>query len=337
MTEETQEEIMNVANEVLRVAAPIQHSHNNATESVNGYMSAEDKKKLNGIAEGANKTDIIIDSALEDDTKSTNPVQAKVIMAKLKEIKDTIITASSTLNPSSTTQVVSAKGIATYIADKIKESKVGSAESPFTITDISSLDNITENGVYYIEQNPAKITCGNDTIDIYQGYIEVKDTTVENTTYIQTQNVITTDGTEYSRWKSNNSTTWSNWRIYYMPRKQYTKSISIQDDVYNLEIWEDTKGYTIIWNQSLSKDKKYFITSTTANEWKTIALFPSALQIEGCFIFGNNSGNFDIMITGGHNDGGYGKYFNSGIYIRSTNGSERIKGINYTFFVPRNN
>lgn len=42
-------------------------------------MSANDKKKLDGIADGANKT--IIDSSLS--TTSTNPVQNKVIKSAL--------------------------------------------------------------------------------------------------------------------------------------------------------------------------------------------------------------------------------------------------------------
>ena len=46
-----------------------------ATQSADGLMSAADKKKLEGIAEGANK--ITVDSALS--STSTNPVQNKVI------------------------------------------------------------------------------------------------------------------------------------------------------------------------------------------------------------------------------------------------------------------
>ena len=50
-----------------------------ATTSANGLMSAADKKKLDGIATGANKT--VVDSALS--STSTNPVQNKVIKAAL--------------------------------------------------------------------------------------------------------------------------------------------------------------------------------------------------------------------------------------------------------------
>lgn len=49
------------------------------TQSANGLMSSADKKKLDGIATGANKT--TVDSALS--STSTNPVQNKVVYAEL--------------------------------------------------------------------------------------------------------------------------------------------------------------------------------------------------------------------------------------------------------------
>lgn len=49
-----------------------------ASQSANGLLSAADKKKLDGIASGANKT--IVDSSLS--ASSTNPVQNKAVYAK---------------------------------------------------------------------------------------------------------------------------------------------------------------------------------------------------------------------------------------------------------------
>lgn len=56
-------------------AAYSSHSHSNATQSLNGFMSYNDKKKLDGVAENANYT--IVDSAL--DYYSTNAIQNKVV------------------------------------------------------------------------------------------------------------------------------------------------------------------------------------------------------------------------------------------------------------------
>lgn len=52
-----------------------EHSHDNATTSASGFMTAEMVMKLNDIENGANKT--IVDSALSD--TSTNPVQNMVV------------------------------------------------------------------------------------------------------------------------------------------------------------------------------------------------------------------------------------------------------------------
>ena len=54
-------------------------TYSDATQSTHGLMSATDKTKLDGIAEGANKT--TVDSAMS--SSSTNPVQNKVINTAL--------------------------------------------------------------------------------------------------------------------------------------------------------------------------------------------------------------------------------------------------------------
>lgn len=55
-----------------------------ATKSANGLMSADDKKKLDRIADGANKT--VVDAAL--DAGSANPVQNKAVKAALDNKAD---------------------------------------------------------------------------------------------------------------------------------------------------------------------------------------------------------------------------------------------------------
>lgn len=61
--------------------APSTHSHSEATQSAAGFLSAGDKKKLDGVAEGANKT--TVDSEISE--TSTNPVQTKAICAWVKK------------------------------------------------------------------------------------------------------------------------------------------------------------------------------------------------------------------------------------------------------------
>lgn len=59
--------------------ANVNHSHDSASSSANGFLSKEDKSKLDGIATEANKT--VVDSDLS--TSSTNPVQNKVVNSAL--------------------------------------------------------------------------------------------------------------------------------------------------------------------------------------------------------------------------------------------------------------
>lgn len=55
--------------------ANVNHSHDSASSSANGFLSKEDKVKLDGIATEANKT--VVDSSLS--SSSTNPVQNKIV------------------------------------------------------------------------------------------------------------------------------------------------------------------------------------------------------------------------------------------------------------------
>lgn len=59
-------------------AVPKDTTYSDASQSAHGLMTAEDKKKLDGIAAGATK--VTVDSSLS--STSTNPVQNKVVQAE---------------------------------------------------------------------------------------------------------------------------------------------------------------------------------------------------------------------------------------------------------------
>lgn len=83
-------------------------SANTATQSVSGLMSAADKKKLDGIAEGATK--IKVDTALSN--TSTNPVQNKVIYSALSEKAGTSVATTNTNGLMSAADKTKLNGIA---------------------------------------------------------------------------------------------------------------------------------------------------------------------------------------------------------------------------------
>ena len=85
-----------VQNKAVKAALDGKASTEVASQTANGLMSAKDKKKLDGIADGANKT--IVDEMLSD--SSTNPVQNKAVTAALATVvRETIypiaVTATS--------------------------------------------------------------------------------------------------------------------------------------------------------------------------------------------------------------------------------------------------
>lgn len=71
----------------------IDTTYEDATTTTHGLMSATDKSKLDGIAEGANKT--IVDSSLN--ATSTNPVENKAVHAEFNSVRTALADASSGL------------------------------------------------------------------------------------------------------------------------------------------------------------------------------------------------------------------------------------------------
>lgn len=68
-------------------------TYDDATTTTHGLMTAADKIKLNGIAEGANKT--TVDSSFV--AKSTNPVESQVVQTEFAQVRKELADASSGL------------------------------------------------------------------------------------------------------------------------------------------------------------------------------------------------------------------------------------------------
>ena len=101
---------------------------NTATQSAKGLMSSADKTKLDGIAQGANKT--TVDSALS--STSTNPVQNKVINTALAGKAASSHTHAAT----QITGLTASRALATNSSGQVVVSAV-------TNTELSYLDGVT--------------------------------------------------------------------------------------------------------------------------------------------------------------------------------------------------
>ena len=114
-----------------------------ASSIINGLMSADDKKKLDGIEDGANKT--IVDSALS--STSTNPVQNKVINTALDD-KSNIDHEHTTINGHTVNADVPANAKFTDTTYEIATTKKNGLMSA---DDKKKLDGIDRTNVKYVE------------------------------------------------------------------------------------------------------------------------------------------------------------------------------------------
>ena len=157
-------EVANVIkDDIVGLGIPAQDTtYNEATTSDAGLMSASDKTKLNGIADGANKT--IVDSALS--STSTNPVQNKVVNTAIsslntlvgdKSVASQITSAIDTLNLDSTYIAVTQKGAANGVAELDSSGKVPSTQLPSYVDDVleytakSNFPSTGEAGKIYVD------------------------------------------------------------------------------------------------------------------------------------------------------------------------------------------
>lgn len=145
---------------------PSTHIHDNATSDIDGFMSSEDKAKLDGIATGANKT--IVDSALN--SSSANPVQNKVINSALagkvptsRTINGKALSSNISLSASDVSAVpTSQKGQANGVAELGSDGKVPSSQLPSYVDDVLEYDSLSdfpetgETGKIYVTKDTNK-------------------------------------------------------------------------------------------------------------------------------------------------------------------------------------
>lgn len=130
----------------LITAASHTHSNKAILDATTASFTTALLEKLNGIAEGANKT--IVDSALS--SSSTNPVQNKIVSAALdgkvpttRTVNGKALSANITLSASDVSAIAtSAKGAAGGVAELDSTGKVPAAQLP------SFVDDVVE-GYYY--------------------------------------------------------------------------------------------------------------------------------------------------------------------------------------------
>lgn len=120
--------------------------------STNDYTT-EEKKKLSGIADGANKT--VVDTSLSD--TSTNPVQNKVVYTELgnkvptsRKVNGKALSADVTLTAADVDAIpTSSKGSSNGVAELDSTGKVPAAQLPSFVDDV--IEGYLSGGKFYKE------------------------------------------------------------------------------------------------------------------------------------------------------------------------------------------
>lgn len=195
----------------------------------------------------------------------------------------------------------------------------------------ATIDNIIENGYYYLNPNNNTsyiFSCNNDVIHYERAFIIVKKqgTSIIQYVYATKPNSLGTyqlTGEIYTRIGAvnNNDISWNaSWNVFYKPYQNRSQPEDLIDElnITGLEIYENTNGFIFKWNQA------QYILQKDSGIWETICTFTHPLPIEDNFIFSNIINNTDIRIS------------STKMEIRSKQRKDTtINDINETHFIPR--
>ena len=200
------------------------------------------------------------------------------------------------------------------------------------------INDLIEPG-YYIEEennNDRTFIYAGETIPYMNGIIVVERQSNRIIQHVYATEEVTVNntrtwklnGTEYRRWGiyENNSTRWQKWHLTHKPYTRISRISGLGPGVNNgsVEIYENTAGYIIKWNQNNSNQDEYPI-SAQVYQYADVCTFYPHLPIQEPYVFGNLIGRFDIKIT------------KDKMQIRSNvPQGGRIIEMHETYFIPRN-
>ena len=312
------EKVLNVRQEINDLAAPKNHTHPQYlqnTAEVTYLTNAHSSTRATSSTLGH----VTVDTTVKN---SNNPVTNSAI----KEYVDSIpkITLDSRVTKNSTNGVTS--GAVFTAIENVKYDIDTSGLSPSNPDEmaLNDFDGANLPGSFKINANIPMANKPN--VNTTNGILTVLKPGNSYTHILNLPN-----GEEYRRHGdiNGNNINWDSWKLSYMPFQKYTAPLagaSYNNNVHDIEIFQDTSGYTIRWNQTYNptgNSQTYFITHPTQYEYKHVVKFKKNLDIAGPYVFGNLIGTMDVKIQP------------DGIYLRSPKANNHINGINETYFVPR--
>ena len=158
-----------VKNDITALGIPSQDTtYSNATTSLDGLLSSEDKTKLDGIASGA--TRVLVDSSITE--SSSNPVRSSVIYSALagkvptsRTVNGKALSENITLTANDVNAIPSSsKGANNGVAELDSSGKVPSSQLPSYIDDV--IEGYLSGGKFYKESEHTTAIVG-ETGKIY--------------------------------------------------------------------------------------------------------------------------------------------------------------------------
>ena len=306
-----------------------------ATQTANGLMSLEDKKKLDGIASGANEVNI--DSALS--ATSTNPVQNKVIKAALdgkastatvttsaaglmsaadKKKLDGIAAGANKVNIDSALSATSTNPVQNKVIKAALDGKANTSHGrhiPSTCNTISDWNSATSNGWYMAKGG----TNGPVADTWFMGYVLAHSSNyVIQELYGFTSSTDAYSIPKYMRVKENG--TWGEWKNVTVS-KQVPSNAKFTDTVYS---HPSTHPATMISTDASHR----FVTDSEKSTWNSKASTAVATQSANGLMSAADKKKLD-GIAAGANAYSHPSYTarSSGLYKITVDGAGHVSAV----------
>ena len=356
MSDEQTSHILYLSEQVLRFAAEIDHKH--TTSDITDISSKYAPLKHDSASEAYGKGTQskyghlkINDNVTGTGTDNAMPVTATGIVTyvsnQISNIASTLRTElqnklniKQTVDSTSTHQSSGAYNIPTTQAvwqaiSDYKDLLIGvDLARPKSIN--KNINDMTDAG-YFIQTGVRSFSYGGENINYTNALIKVEKQSNRVIQHVCAtdkftsggQTIYKINGRRYTRWGATsvvNPPTWNAWEVEHKP---YTRTIRACNlgpgvDEGSIEVFENTSGFIIHWDQHNAPDDRYPVSSELY-EYINVCEFKPPLPITGPYVFGNLIGRFDIKIEAHR------------MQIRSNvNKGGRIIEMHETWFVPRN-
>lgn len=326
------EEIVNIKNEIEKIAALKNHLHSDLIpkDDIVTEVNQDNKQNITKITSVKSLVDYIDDKLEAYFTIEASDDQLTTIEENIdNKLKDYVTTENFDEELSNITT----------------NFKGHSFKHPQETTE--TINNIIEPGYYLFEGEGGTFTCAPYVVNYTNGLIRVEKQDNHLIQYVHatslTNNGYQIDGREYIRhgYLTNNNmddtiTNWDTWRVHYFPYQQKDdlldkKGENVDDGAFH--IYESTSGYVFEWKQKSTNAK--YILPMDQYIYEDVYILNKELPIQQPMIFSNFIGHIDIKIINEANQDGN---IVTKIKVRSSNNKgEYVIGVDNAYFVPRTN